>query len=112
MSATPPISPVQARSSSKSQNPPSVTEPLESQPPLATAVPPLLGASETELTQWVQEQGQPAYRGRQLHGWIYQKGARSLSEITVFPKQWREALSDIQLVALNYTIAPRHRMVQ
>jgi 23S rRNA (adenine2503-C2)-methyltransferase len=97
MSATPPISPVQARNSSKSQNPPSVTQPLESQSPLATAVPPLLGASETELTQWVQEQKQPAYRGRQLHGWIYQKGARSLSEITVFPKQWREALSDIPI---------------
>jgi 23S rRNA (adenine2503-C2)-methyltransferase len=45
----------------------------------------------------VQQQGQPAYRGRQLHGWIYQKGARSLSEISVFPKQWREALIDVPI---------------
>lgn len=52
----------------------------------------LLGKSLDELTQWVQDQGQPAYRGKQLHQWLYQKGARSLAEITVFPKQWREKL--------------------
>jgi len=52
----------------------------------------LLGKSLEELTNWVKEQGQPAYRGKQLHRWLYQKGARSLNEITVFPKQWREQL--------------------
>lgn len=45
---------------------------------------PLLGKSLTQLTEWVQQQGQPAYRGRQLHSWIYQKGARSFADITVF----------------------------
>ncbi|MFP4133669.1 MAG: 23S rRNA (adenine(2503)-C(2))-methyltransferase RlmN [Halothece sp.] len=55
---------------------------------------PLLGKSLPELTEWVQEQGQPAYRGKQLYQWLYQKGARSLSDITVFPKQWREHLQD------------------
>jgi 23S rRNA (adenine2503-C2)-methyltransferase len=45
----------------------------------------------------VQQQGQPAYRGKQLYQWIYEKGARSLSEITVFPKQWRENLTDISI---------------
>lgn len=54
----------------------------------------LLGKSLEELTDWVQEQGQPAYRGKQLHRWLYQKGARSLNEITVFPKQWREQLEN------------------
>ncbi len=54
----------------------------------------LLGKSATELTQWVQEQGQPAYRGKQLYQWLYQKGARSLEEITVFPKQFRAELAD------------------
>jgi 23S rRNA (adenine2503-C2)-methyltransferase len=58
---------------------------------------PLLGASLTQLTQWVQEQGQPAYRGRQLYQWIYQQGARSLQEISVFPKQWRESLADVPI---------------
>ncbi|MFP4124227.1 23S rRNA (adenine(2503)-C(2))-methyltransferase RlmN [Coleofasciculus sp.] len=58
---------------------------------------PLLGASLAELTQWVQQQGQPAYRGRQLHNWIYQKGARRLSEISVFSQSWRQALVDVPI---------------
>jgi 23S rRNA (adenine2503-C2)-methyltransferase len=60
-------------------------------------VPPLLGASLAELTEWVQEQQQPAYRGQQLHQWIYQKGVRSLNEISVFPKQWRAKVAEIQI---------------
>ncbi len=54
----------------------------------------LLGMSLAEMTEWVQQQGQPAYRGKQLHQWIYQKGARSLCDITVFPKQWREQFAE------------------
>jgi 23S rRNA (adenine2503-C2)-methyltransferase len=61
--------------------------------PQATIVP-LLGMSLSELTAWVQEQGQPAYRGKQLYQWIYQQGAKSLAEITVFSKQWRESVKD------------------
>jgi 23S rRNA (adenine2503-C2)-methyltransferase len=64
---------------------------------VSTPSTPLLGSSLNELTQWVQEQGQPAYRGRQLHQWIYQQGARSLKEISVFPKQWRESLADVPI---------------
>jgi 23S rRNA (adenine2503-C2)-methyltransferase len=59
------------------------------------SLPPLLGATKAQLTDWVQEHEQPAYRGQQLHQWIYQKGARSLSDVTVFPKQWRETVADI-----------------
>ena len=59
--------------------------------------PPLLGASQEELTAWVQEQGQPAYRGKQLHDWIYNKGVRSLYDISVFPKQWREQVANISI---------------
>ncbi len=69
----------------------------------------LLGKSLEELTEWVQQQGQPAYRGKQLHQWLYQKGARSLEEISVFPKIWREQLIDYPVgrSTINYrTIAP------
>jgi 23S rRNA (adenine2503-C2)-methyltransferase len=59
--------------------------------------PPLLGASLAELTAWVQQQGQPAYRGKQLHEWIYQKGVRSLADISVFPKQWRAEVAEIPI---------------
>lgn len=57
----------------------------------------LLGKSLSELTAWVQEHGQPAYRGKQLYQWLYQKGARSLLDISVFPKQWRSEMADYPL---------------
>lgn len=57
MSATPLVSQVDSPNSEKLEN-----------------IPPLLGASVTELTAWVQQQGQPGYRGKQLHDWIYHKG--------------------------------------
>ncbi len=52
----------------------------------------LLGRSSAELVDWVVSQGQPAFRGRQLHDWLYGKGARSLETITVLPKAWRASL--------------------
>ncbi len=71
------------------------------QPQSAHASNPLLGATLAELTAWVQQQGQPAYRGRQLHEWIYQKGVRRLNDISVFPKQWRSALADLPIGRSN-----------
>lgn len=62
---------------------------------VVAAANPLLGASLVELTEWVKQQQQPAYRGQQLHQWIYQKGVRSLEEISVLPKQWRSTVADI-----------------
>ena len=54
----------------------------------------LLGRSAAELESWAVAQGQKPFRGRQLHDWLYAKGARSLSEITVLPKAWRESLKE------------------
>lgn len=54
----------------------------------------LLSKSLPQLTDWVEKQGQPRYRGKQLHEWLYQKGVRSLVDISVFPKSWRENLAD------------------
>lgn len=65
------------------------------------SIPPLLGAGMDELTAWVQQQGQPAYRGKQLHEWIYQKGVRTLSDISVFPKQWRTEVAEIPIGRSN-----------
>ena len=56
---------------------------------------PLLGATLDELTQWVEAQGQPKYRGKQLYQWIYRQGVRSLADISVFPKSWRAELADV-----------------
>jgi 23S rRNA (adenine2503-C2)-methyltransferase len=54
---------------------------------------PLLGLGKTELEQWAVAQGQPAFRGRQLHDWLYGKGARNLDAVTVLPSAWRQQLA-------------------
>jgi 23S rRNA (adenine2503-C2)-methyltransferase len=72
-------------------------------------IPPLLGASLDQLTEWVQQQQQPAYRGKQLHQWIYQQGARSISEVTVFPKQWRVDRAEVPVgrsTIHHHSVAP------
>lgn len=48
---------------------------------------------EDELEAFVQSLGQPAYRGRQLFKWLYEKDARTFEEMTVLPKSFREELS-------------------
>lgn len=52
----------------------------------------LLGSSIQELEEWAKDKGQPAFRGRQIHDWIYSKGVKDIDEITVLPKQWRQDL--------------------
>ncbi|MBC1241013.1 23S rRNA (adenine(2503)-C(2))-methyltransferase RlmN [Nostoc sp. 2RC] len=92
MSATPLVSQVDSEKTAKS-----------------ALLPPLLGASVAELTTWVQQQRQPAYRGKQLHEWIYHKGVRSLLDISVFPKQWRNEVAEIPIgrSSLHYrSVAP------
>ena len=54
---------------------------------------PLLGLGREALEAWAQAQGQQAFRGRQLHDWLYAKGARSLDQITVLPRAWRQQLA-------------------
>jgi 23S rRNA (adenine2503-C2)-methyltransferase len=41
------------------------------------------------LEEWVQQRGQAAFRGRQLHDWLYAKGVRELDQISVLPKEFR-----------------------
>lgn len=71
--------------------------PTQTQPQSLHFNSPLLGLSLSELTDWVTSQQQPAYRGRQLHDWIYHKGVRSLTDISVFPKSWRSDLADVSI---------------
>ncbi len=46
-----------------------------------------------ELEAWAKAQGQPSFRGRQLHDWLYAKGVRQLDQISVLPAQWRQQLA-------------------
>jgi 23S rRNA (adenine2503-C2)-methyltransferase len=63
----------------------------------STSIPPLVGASLDELSAWVVSHGQPAFRGKQLHDWIYNKGVRSFADISAFSKQWRGELGNIPI---------------
>jgi 23S rRNA (adenine2503-C2)-methyltransferase len=76
---------------------PDVKSSSQEQPRTTISIPPLLGASLDELSAWVVQQGQPAFRGKQLHDWIYNKGVRSFGEISAFPKQWRAELGNIPI---------------
>jgi len=78
--------------------PASLTAPL--------AVQPLLGLGLKELETWAESQGQPAFRGRQLHDWLYARGARSLETVTVLPKAWRQQLQQLSVVPAPAMAAP------
>ena len=54
---------------------------------------PLLGMGRSALEQWAEQHGQAAFRGRQLHDWLYAKGVRSLDQVSVLPKAFREQLA-------------------
>ena len=54
----------------------------------------LLGLSSKKLEEFALQEGEKAFRGRQIYEWIYQKGAKSLDSITVLPKQWRDSLQN------------------
>nr|WP_228040625.1 23S rRNA (adenine(2503)-C(2))-methyltransferase RlmN [Nodosilinea sp. LEGE 07088] len=86
------------------QTGPSSATPIATHQPRAAL--PLLGQSLEALTEWVQAQGQPTYRGKQLYQWLYHQGARSLSDITVFPKAWRQAWEhvDVGRSALHHRV--------
>ena len=52
----------------------------------------LLGLSSEDLQEFARQEGEKSFRGRQIHEWIYQKGAKSIDSITVLPKKWRFSL--------------------
>ncbi len=54
----------------------------------------LLGLSSAKLEEFALQEGEKAFRGRQIYDWIYQKGVRSLDSITVLPKHWRDSLQN------------------
>ena len=60
-------------------------------PPAAESAP-LLGLGLSALEQWAVANGQAAFRGRQLHDWLYAKGARNIEAVSVLPKAFRDQL--------------------
>jgi 23S rRNA (adenine2503-C2)-methyltransferase len=55
---------------------------------------PLLRQTPAELETWFRDQGLPAYRARQVRKWIFERRARSFSEMTDLPLALRGRLTD------------------
>ncbi|HEY3102742.1 MAG TPA: 23S rRNA (adenine(2503)-C(2))-methyltransferase RlmN [Pyrinomonadaceae bacterium] len=53
----------------------------------------LTGLSQAELSQFVEQLGEPAYRGRQIFSAIQRRRVRTFDEITNLPKEFRAKLS-------------------
>src|SRR5438067_78630 len=55
---------------------------------------PLVGMSKEELASWLRALGEPTYRGRQIAGWLYDRGARDFAEMTDLPTALRRQLAE------------------
>jgi len=60
----------------------------------------LLGLDNQELTGFVQNAGQPDYRGRQLYDALYRQRVTSLDQITTLPQTFRDELSRCAAIGL------------
>ena len=60
----------------------------------------LLGKTPDELKQIALEAGLPAFAGKQMAQWLYQKRVRSIEQMTNLSKQGREALSRDYVVGM------------
>lgn len=62
----------------------------------------LVGMSLPEMTQFLEEMGEPRFRGKQLFQWVYQKGVKSFAEMTNLSVPLRDKLEQhAQLVLME-----------
>ena len=66
-------------------------------------MPMLAGMSRADLEQWAREQGEPAFRGRQLADWMFHRLELDPREMTSLPQSLRE-------LAANLLAAPAGRV--
>lgn len=55
----------------------------------------LIGLSQPELIEFVEELGEPAYRGRQVFAALQHRRLRSFDEMTDLPKELRARLAEV-----------------
>lgn len=54
----------------------------------------LRNLTQDELVHYVESLGQPAFRGRQIMGWLYRPGITEFSQMTDLAKEFRATLSE------------------
>jgi 23S rRNA (adenine2503-C2)-methyltransferase len=67
----------------------------------------LTGLTQAELTAFVEEMNEPAYRGRQIFAALHARRLRSFDEMTDLPKEFRAKLNE-RAVAATLTIESRY----
>ncbi len=72
------------------------------------ALPSLYDLTLPELTAWVEAQGAPAYRARQIFHALYQRDVASLEAMTDLPKGFRDAMAQ-QFVAATVASVERQQ---
>jgi 23S rRNA (adenine2503-C2)-methyltransferase len=68
----------------------------------------LLGLNTDELRVLVQEEGEPAYRGKQLAEWIYRRGARTFDDMTNLPRILRARLGGKYAIGHSQVATVQH----
>ncbi len=68
----------------------------------------LTGLTQPELASFIEEHGQPAYRGKQIFGALQHRRLRSFDEMTDLPKDFRTHLSNVAKAA---TLAVESRYI-
>lgn len=63
--------------------------------------------TQAELSRWVEEQGEPRYRGRQIFAALNRRRLRSWDEMTDLPKNFREKLKE-RASASTLTVESRY----
>ena len=67
-------------------------------------LPSLTGLSHEELTSWLKEQGEPAFRANQILDWMWKKKADSIDAMSNLPATLRAKLaSSFRLTSLTHT---------
>jgi 23S rRNA (adenine2503-C2)-methyltransferase len=67
----------------------------------------MMGLTRAELERFVEDLGEPAYRGRQLFGALQRRRLRSFDEMTDLPKSFRARLSEAA-TASSLTVESRY----
>lgn len=65
----------------------------------------LLGLTTDELRALMQEEGEPAYRGKQLAEWLYRSGVRTIGEMANLPDALRVRLDEKYEVSRGDSVA-------
>lgn len=67
-----------------------------------------MGMNTDELTALLKDDGQPAYRGKQMAKWLYESGVRTFEEMTNLPDALCEDLAKKYQVGRSQVIVDQH----